>query len=629
MFNTARANDSSNPRPPGVSRRSLLVAGSTAAMGLTGCSPRDRDDRPAEQTGDADTTRGVLLSLGAALHIHSSFSEGPGSMQAQLSEADRLGLDVVCWTDHDWRMQGVDYWTQVDLNAATELMDGKEWSWQVASGSSPAGSHAFGPGPEEAGESRTSNSLYIQCPPVNEAKGEYRIEARVDRDAYRTSLNGQRFEIDVFPQDINELAALTFDVTTSERPALGDRSAGKYHLAYVVGGPGKPGDRSANGRDGTITLDAPVGEWTRLSFDPAADISAIWPEIDGRDASSFDLSIAAITGGKGTAAGHFQRLTIERSGIDGDEPLTTQHSLMDLYSSDFPDVLQLQGIEISLDNPHLGAWGENLSIPIPASESADLVAQVHDMGGLVAYNHPFGSSKSESSPQELAKLIDATAAILLEQGALGCDALEVGYRTRGGADLEGHQRLWDACSRASVFLTGIGTSDNHTGADWDTAENNFVTWIWSSGRTASSVLDALGSGHAYFGDPVLFSGSLDLSSASGARMGQISVRADHGSTLTVVAKDLPADAQVELLGLPMDVDGEAEGAPQDGDYTRVTIPASDFSEGRADVPIESAVSALYRTIVVDSSGQTIALSNPIWLLTEEPGKAIPDARRVS
>ncbi|MGB7424863.1 MAG: hypothetical protein WA903_08175, partial [Ornithinimicrobium sp.] len=268
------------------------------------------------------------------------------------------------------------------------------------------------------------------------------------------------------------------------------------------------------------------------------------------------------------------------------------------------------------------------SIPVPASDSAELVAQVHDMGGLVAYNHPFGSSKATVAPAELTQLVNKTASMLVTQGALGCDALEVGYRNRGGSNLEGHERIWDACSRSAVFLTGIGTSDNHTGADWDTAENNFVTWIWSKGRTGTDVLHALASGHVYFGDPVLFSGSLDLLSSSGARMGQVAVSTDHGSTLTVLAADLPGDTQVELLGLAMDPSRDA-GAPQDNDYTRVTIPASDFSDGRADVAIESTISTMYRTIVVDSSGQTIALSNPIWLLTEEPAEPIPESRRVS
>src|SRR2546430_2284325 len=37
-----------------------------------------------------------------AMHVHSSFSEGTGSMQAQLAEATSAGVDVLWWTDHDW-----------------------------------------------------------------------------------------------------------------------------------------------------------------------------------------------------------------------------------------------------------------------------------------------------------------------------------------------------------------------------------------------------------------------------------------------------------------------------------------------------------------------------------------------
>ena len=39
-----------------------------------------------------------------AMHVHASFSEGSASMQAHLAEAERTGVDVIWWTEHDHRM---------------------------------------------------------------------------------------------------------------------------------------------------------------------------------------------------------------------------------------------------------------------------------------------------------------------------------------------------------------------------------------------------------------------------------------------------------------------------------------------------------------------------------------------
>ncbi len=63
-----------------------------------------------------------LLTCGAAggadlrpysvqMHLHGSMSEGSGSMRGANVQARKLGLDVLWWTDHDWR---VAYHTYLD-----------------------------------------------------------------------------------------------------------------------------------------------------------------------------------------------------------------------------------------------------------------------------------------------------------------------------------------------------------------------------------------------------------------------------------------------------------------------------------------------------------------------------------
>ena len=236
--------------------------------GVGGCSRGETTPALSSQPSDDSAESALpLRAFSAALHVHSCFSEGPGSMQAQLSEAHRLGLDVVGWTDHDWRMQAVEYWSEVGFQGEVETRDGMEWRWEAEpSQSSAVTRHEFRVGPDSISDKSEPHptTLYMSCANNETSPEECRLTAVAKRDAYRTSLHGQTFEVDIFPEQISETGALTFDISTSDRPALQDRSAGKYHLSYRVGGPDVEGSHKTEGRDGTITLAAPPEE-----LDPA------------------------------------------------------------------------------------------------------------------------------------------------------------------------------------------------------------------------------------------------------------------------------------------------------------------------------------------------------------------------
>ena len=630
-----------------IARRSVLLASASTPLVLSACSDETEPLDDAVQSASSSPTKASSAKrpVSAAMHVHSSFSEGAGSMEAQLAEATRLGIDVLWWTDHDWRMQAVGYWDEVTFEGQSQSRDGKTWRWepQAASANTATADYRVPPTPQSAGGGSTtpqsagggSTTLYLSQRQSAGAAEPYAVKAIADRLSYRTSLHGQRFGLEVYPEELSDAGFLSFDIVTSYRPDLDGRPAGTYRLSYRFGGSEAPG-RVALGLVGVITLDAPLGQWSSFTLEPTRDLEALWPDLVGDDAASFEIKVTVSAGSTGTTAGYFGSLTIERADISGDEPLATQQSLMTHYESDFPQVTQLLGLEISLNNPHIGAYGDDVTIPIaaggtaegraPADDSRAVVAQINTNGGIACYNHPFGTSNKVAPAAQQDDMVRNVATDLVTQRALGCDMVEVGYRARGGADLQAHARVWDACSVAGIFLTGIGVNDNHSGTGWDTAQNNFVTWIWAAETSSQALIASLRSGHAYFGDPVLFTGSLDLESASGARMGQAVVSPDHGSTLTVKASDLPADASLEVLILPIDLSGSAQ-APLDGDYARVTLAASDFTEGMAAVPIEASSSAVYRTVVTDATGQTIALSNPIWLMTSEPADGIPEARR--
>jgi hypothetical protein len=81
-----------------------------------------------------------------AMHVHSSFSEYDGSMDAQLWQAAQNAVDVLWWTDHDQRLNDLDYRKTVHFTSLTDEQPApgegmKPWKWsQKQSGPVVSGS---------------------------------------------------------------------------------------------------------------------------------------------------------------------------------------------------------------------------------------------------------------------------------------------------------------------------------------------------------------------------------------------------------------------------------------------------------------------------------------------------------
>src|SRR6266516_5104047 len=121
---------------PPVSRREFLYGaaalGAAAAMRLpSGFTPRLPLHSPARAV-TADGTSAYSM----AMHVHSSFSEQDGSMDAQLFQATKNSVDVLWWTDHDARMDGIGYRKTVHFTSLTAESGGPgqrgPWRWTSA-----------------------------------------------------------------------------------------------------------------------------------------------------------------------------------------------------------------------------------------------------------------------------------------------------------------------------------------------------------------------------------------------------------------------------------------------------------------------------------------------------------------
>src|SRR4029450_6009226 len=184
-----------------------------------------------------------VVPVGMAMHVHSSFSEGTGSMLGQLGEAAANAVDVLWWSDHDWRMSGHGFRKEVHFDGFTELEDGAPLTWLVSrSGTLKSSSAAFVSSPASPLDPHASSALQLAAVGGGSAFATIRCtgDASAARENPRGSLPGTTIAIEVFPQAIGLKAYLEIRIRTSTNPATGGRAAGSYAVAYRIGGPDAP-----------------------------------------------------------------------------------------------------------------------------------------------------------------------------------------------------------------------------------------------------------------------------------------------------------------------------------------------------------------------------------------------------
>ncbi|SDK36862.1 Tat (twin-arginine translocation) pathway signal sequence [Nonomuraea maritima] len=617
-----------------ISRRDVLKA--TAAMTAVGAGRLMLGPQPAaaatRYAGDAVTPRPVSM----AMHIHASWSEGAGSMQGHLEQATKAGIDVMWWTEHDFRMAEHGYPGLIHMNGPSEQVNGVEWKWaEQRQGTLASSEVLWDKAMASPGDETTPGSVRLSATSAGRDEAAVRISGTGANTVHQRSLYDQTIELDVFPAEVSPHAYLAVVISTSWRPATAGRPAGQYKLTYIVDGTqGKA--RKASGLEGVVHLPARQGRWNTLRFSPEEDLKRFWPDLESRDAAMLSLTLGAVSTKERRAEGWFDLLRISRPTRSADDVLQVQADLMAGYAHRFPAVRQYQGLEVSLFKPtHFNWFGPRITMPEfakpqpvanPDPKAAlSAVEMIHSTGGLVSYNHPFGTSHpAELSPAEQDALRASVAKTVLADRAMGCDILEVGYPSRGGVDLDRHAQVWDVCSRNAIFLTGTGVSDDHSGQNWLGQDSNFVTWAHAPSRELPDLLAALASGRVFFGDPARFSGVVDLQVDGSAPMGSVTTSTAATRNVRAILTGLPADGVVRVVQGTVDLAGPDK--PEPG-TTFTEMPASQWAPGYVDLPIDTWSPRFVRIEVRDRTGQVLALSNPVWLLRDTPAEGIPAPRR--
>jgi hypothetical protein len=622
-----------------MSRRGFLQvsAGSAAAVALLPRSARLPLHSPARAV-----TAGGASAYSMAMHIHSSFSEFNGSMDTHLAQAALNAVDVVWWTDHDWRMEGVNYRDVTHFTSFRELGaggQGGKWSWSKHESGPNTGASTGGivSTPCSPNDPVSGGALHVtaQSRSPSPAKFGYYASCEPSDWNYRDNLAGQSLLTDVLLSTGWSRGYLELLLTTSYHPATNGRPAGNYSLSYRFTPAGTPA-LSASGNNGIITVPV-TSPWQTCTLTPSSDIASLWPDLDYRDFGLFELTFSAVSTGD-LVSGYFDYLRMDRT-VSGQASLSQQGDMMSVLTAKYPGVAQQQGTEVSLHLPHVNWFGSDVTLPdytgvAPASYQAFLtgtvIPQIHTAGGLASYNHPYGSGNGAALPQSQQDTLLAQVAGAMLPGpgnpaALGADLLEVGYKLRAGVDLNHHLALWDIMSRNAVFLTGNGVSDDHHGNNWYGIGNNWITSVWAASTGMADLISALAAGRAWCGSLSAYRGTLDLLVDGSVPMGAVSVSSVTSRQLVATVTGLPAGSTLQILQGAVDYAGQhvlTANTALIGSYS-----ASQLGSGSVAQAVDTSADSFLRTQVVSATGAVIATSNPVWLLQNPPPGGIPPARQ--
>ncbi|MFZ0324871.1 MAG: hypothetical protein WAN48_12175 [Actinomycetes bacterium] len=599
--------------PHPLSRRQFFTVVGGSALGLLLPDSASAADRAALAAGSMRLTGARPLRL--AMHVHGSWSEGLGSWDAQFTQAALNKIDVLYLTDHDFRATGYRY--------LSTLADPK---WVR----STTGSLARQDSTVTAGAVRL---LAESASTTSAASVTLAVEPKPTAfNRLRTGIAGQSLRHTIGASTLSNGATYEIVVALSYHPARGGRPAGNYELCYRFGAFGSSRFTENSGLRGVVTAPRQASG-TTVTLTPTADVAALWPDMLAMDNCFYGLAFVAKSPKKGAVADvNISAVQFVRTQNDPAHVTANQQALISSYAPRFPTVTARATTEVSRHLPDMNPFGvpqffSDYALDTSTNHDAfyrDLVDDIHSGRGVISWNHPFGYNGGPllSSTERAAKrrtVYDQLRAV----DVYGADILEVGYTLRGNVDTNSHLALWDTFSRHGRFLTGNGTSDDHSGLTWKSMGNGFVTGVWASSAADPDIVSALSSGRAYLSHCGRWvDGELDMLVDDVVPMGKASVSSAATRQLKVYISNLPTGGRVEIVSGPVD----SSTARDPGMKVLKTLTASSFVQGVASLPVSTTTSTFVRATVKRADGTVIGSGNPIWLLRQAPPGGIPAAR---
>lgn len=548
-------------------------------------------------------------------HIHSSFSEGGsyaagggnGSMMAHLDQATKLDVDVIWWTDHDWRMEAFGYIPSIAFDGTDEGWDLK---WLTQTEGTVAGTaHAFLDDPHSPSEPGKALQVSATGSPGPDW-GAALMWVKAGNSFYTTNVSDTTLTIDVLAAQVTADTQAVVEVETSYRPATAGRPAGAYVLQYRVGP--QAGRRLESPLLGVVTAPA-TGDWQTLTLRLLDDIASFWPDLVAQDSGLARLRFGVIARNGAAGVASFDHLRFSRTR----DPLRwgprLQRSMIRRLGRRYPAVTQYMATEASMVR-HLNVFMENFVLydyppqdgpPVLDNSVAGTEAVVkwyHDRGALVQYNHP------DTTPDEV-----------VQTRALGTDLIEVVNASGDYAVTDTRLALYDVACRNAIFLTANTQQDDHVGMDWLGFSHFFITSAWARSARLRDLLDAMGSGQVWGHDLARWpKGRLDLRVGGQRAMGTVLRTRASAQTVRVIAAGLPAGSTLDVLIGPCDRGGATPLVQ------RATHTSGDGD--RFGLRVDLAVDHYLRIEVYDDARRLIGFGNPFWLLAGDTSIDVPRRR---
>ena len=591
--------------PPDIGRRMLLQATGGGILGIGALG--------LPTSSAAHQAFGQREPVTMAMHLHGSFSEGTASMDAHLQQAQRLGVDVLWWTDHDFRVAALGYRQAVRFDGPSEPENGLAWDWvSRADGGLASARHDFIASPHSPDE--TGGALRFQATGRYEAEwATYLLEGKAWNSTYSTSYADTVLELDVLPESLSADAEVVVEVESSYRPATGGRPAGQYRLHYRVGArTGRWTEDS--GRLGVIGVPAGNG-WQRLRMDLRSDHAWLWPDTVAGDASLKSLRVGVRARRGAAVQVVVDRLRFIRGRRSMEDGMALVRRAARAYRTRYPHLTQYAAAEISLVN-HLNAFGGDGTLPTydttqpikntTTTAQRQMIRALHRRGALVSINHP------RPGP-------DLSHSLVTNRG-LGADVIEIGT----GVQVERLAESFDVAARNAIFMTANGVTDDHAGSDWlDPRRQRWITGVWSTSRGSADLCAAMDSGRAWFYDPLRWSGELDLLVDGHVPMGGALLTSNRRVSVKVTATRMPRNGTLQFVIGRCDRAGTSELVTRN---RNVLVPASSVIRGHWSSNVMRGDGVYIRAMVRSADNSVVGFSNPVWVLPASLAAEIPIPR---
>ena len=578
--------------PRGASRptrRQVLGTTAVAAAALFGPTSTRRANAAEGTSPTGARSAGLVLPDGStsrrhAMHVHSSGSEGFGSLDGQLTLAERSGCDFYWSTEHDWRVFALPADSRLPRVFRFTTLSSGGWHWQPASRGTAAVSIA------ELIPWAGSTALNLQIQSSRAAT--YGLSAVTSDNMLEGNVVGRQFGGPVTIRGLSGTAYYEIALQFSRH------GANALSIVYRFGP--TPDQRvRVDASTGHVYTQVTAGQTITPMVTPLDDLQAFFgTEIVAGDNSvtAINLQVSSVNGAIDVVV---PRLDCPRN-IVGQDAFDALNAVFDAVAAAHPLVTRRVGLEISGTYDHLNWFGPDATNIVTVDGGLEqVVAQIKAGGSVASYNHPYGTLPR---PRDARRIL-AAFQYLCPSRVWGADVLELGYDARGGMTLDDHLTLGDLLWCNGVVMTANGVSDDHYGRTWS---ETFLTQLWGAGTQAAE-LQALRAGRAtvtrvgYDGDLVV---SLD-----GRPMGSVPVNSSRKpGELTITATNLPSTSKIQVVqGQIVDL-GLGRTAPS---TSVVELMPWQFVGGSASLRVPGG-NAYYRVALVDANGSIRSFTNPVW-----------------